>query len=337
MLNRRRSIARCRTRTRAVVTTLLVATLAGAGAFAGSARAQAYPARAVTLICPYGPGTGIDLIGRILAQKLGDTWGQAMVVRNQPGASGAIGAEAAARAAPDGYTLAIMATSHIINQHMARNVKDVVSDFAPVAPVGSLPHVLAVPAAFPAKSIKELIAYAKARPGEVNFAALSGSATWFLGMLLKSSADIDIRHVAYKSTTDALPDVLAGRVPVWFTTVASAIPLVKAGKIRVLGITSGEKRASVMPDVPSMIESGLPALDISQGLFILAPLGTPPAIIAKLNADITRAVGLPEVRERLATEGAEPRTATPAALGAELKSESARWAKLVKDTGLRSE
>lgn len=311
----------------------LVAALA---AGAGSAWSQGYPERPITLVCPYGPGTGIDLIARILAQRLGEEYGQPVVVRNQPGASGNIGADVAAKAAPDGYTIVILANSQIINQHISKNVRDVQKDFVAVAPAGTLPYLLGVPSQFPAKSIREVVAVAKSKPGEINYGTVPASLPHFLGVMLKSSADIDIRLVPYKSTTDAIGDVLSGRVPLWFTTVATALPLVNSGKVRALGVT-GEKRAAVLPDVPTMTEAGFPALDISQSFFYLAPAGTPPAIVAKLNADITRAMGNKDVREKLANQGVEPATSTPEQLAALLRSEYVKWGRIVKESGIRTE
>lgn len=297
---------------------------------------QAYPVRPVTVIVPYGPGTGIDVITRILAQKLGEDYKAGVIIRNLPGASGNIGAEAAATAAADGYTVATIANSHFINQYLGKNVRDATRDFVPVAPIGTLPYFFAVPVDFPAKTIQEVISVAKAKPGEVNYAALPSSVPHFLGVMLATAGNIDIRMISYKSTTDAITDVMAGRVPLWFTTLPSAVPFVTSGKIRPLAVT-GNKRSASLPNVPTMIEAGFAQMDIGSSTYVVAPLNTPAAIVTRLNADITRAMGSKDVIEKLNGQGLAITTSTPAELGEAMRAELAKWGTIIKASGLKPE
>jgi tripartite-type tricarboxylate transporter receptor subunit TctC len=302
----------------------------------GVAGAQAYPTRPITLICAFGPGTGIDITARIIAQKLEEKPGYTVVVKNQPGASGNIGVDAAARAAPDGYTLIIVGNSQIITQYMSKNARDVVKDLVPVAPAGTTPFVLAVSSSLPVTSMKELVALAKSKPGELNYAGVVATLPHMMGVSFNMAANIDIRLVSYKSTPDAMTDVLSSRVPIWFTSLASAYPQAKAGKVRVLALT-GDKRSALLPDVPTMTEAGYPELDSGSMTFIMAPAGTPPAIVAKLNADITAVVASPAVTEKFAEQGVEPNTGTPEELGATLRKEVDRWGRVVKAAGIQPE
>jgi tripartite-type tricarboxylate transporter receptor subunit TctC len=303
---------------------------------AASAYAQTYPNRPITCIVPFGPGSGNDVIARIVAQKVGEQWSQPMVVENRAGASGAIGMQLAARAAPDGHTLVIASTSHIVNQFVSKVSYDIVKDFAPVSLTGALPYVVAVTQASPAKSMSDLVAIAKAQPGKLNYAAVPGGVPHFMGEMLKSARGLDMVMIPYKSTTDAEVDVIAGRVQIWFTTVASALPQAKGGKVRVLGI-SGAKRSAVLPDVPTMAEAGLPTVDVTVGFFFLTPAATPAPAVQALNREIVKAIDTKEVRDRLAAAGVEPRSSMPEALDALLKSEVARWGRVIKESGVRLE
>jgi tripartite-type tricarboxylate transporter receptor subunit TctC len=317
------------------VAILLVSSAALALA-AGGALAQIYPSKPVAFVVPFGPGTGNDIIARILAQKVSESWGQPMVVTNRPGATGGIGLEIAAKAAPDGHTIIIASTSLIINQHLSKARPDIVRDFAPVSLAGTLPYVLVVPEALPARSMKELVAMAKARPGKLNYTATIGGLAHFLGEMLKSAGDVDIVLIPTKLSSESEADILSGRTEIWFTTVASALPHVKAGKMRILGIT-GDKRASMLPDVPTMSEAGFPTLDASAHFLILAPAGTPKPVVSALNREIVKAVESKEVKDRLVAAGVEPTTSTPDELGTLIRNEVARWGKIVKETGIRVE
>jgi tripartite-type tricarboxylate transporter receptor subunit TctC len=309
---------------------------AGLVSAAGPAPAQSFPSKPITIIVPYGPGTGNDVIARIIAQNVTETWGHAMVVENRPGANASIGAELVAKAPPDGYTVLIGSSSSIVNQYTSKDVRyDMVKDFAPVGFCGSLRSVLAVNNDVPAKSMKELAELARARPGKLNYAA-SSAATRLMAEVFKSAAGIDFQIIDYKLTATGVTDVVSGRVEMVWTTTATIAPLVASGRLRALGIT-GDGRAAVLPEVPSMAEAGFPALNVNVDFFILAPAGTPKPIVAALNAEIVKSIANKEVRDRLAAAGVDPKSSTPEALGEFIKSDAARWSKMVKDIGFRVE
>jgi tripartite-type tricarboxylate transporter receptor subunit TctC len=301
---------------------------------AGPALAQGYPSKPITFIVPYGPGTGNDLIARVISQQVIESWGHSMVVENRPGAAGAIGTELAAKAAPDGHTILIASTSQIINPYVSKVPYDILKDFAPVIVPGALPYLLAVPNASPAKSIKELVAEAKAHPGKFNYAGSFGSVSHFMGEMLKSAGGIEIALITYKSTSDAVTDILANRVQIWFTTMATGVPLAKAGKVRVLGV-AGDKRAPVLPDVPTMAEAGYPTLDVSARFYILAPAATSPSIVATLNREIGKALATKQVRDKLSGAGVELQSTTPQQASELLRKEVALWGKVVKESGVQ--
>lgn len=298
------------------------------------ALAQNYPTKPITFVAPFGPGSGNDVIARIVAQKVSENWSQPVVVENRPGASGGIGMETTAKARPDGYTVVIASTSHIVNQFVSKTRYDMLKDFAPVSVTGSMPDVVAVTHASPARSMNELVAIAKSRPGKINYAAVPGGVPHFMGEMLKSARGIDIVMIPYKSTTDAEVDVISGRVEIWFTTMASALPLMKGNRVRILGV-SGEKRAAVLPEVPTMADAGLPTVDVTVGFFFLTAAATPKPIVDALNREIVKAIDTKDVRDRLAAAGVDPRSSSTEELDALLKSEVARWGKIIKDSGVR--
>lgn len=301
---------------------------------AGPALAQKFPTKPISFIVPYGPGTGNDVIARLISQKIGNNLGQSMVVENRPGAAGAIGTELVAKAAPDGHTILIASTSQLINPYVTKVRYDILKDFTPIIVPGVLPYLLAVPAASPAKSMKELVAVAKSNPGKYNYAGSFGSVSHFMGEMLKSAGGIDIALITYKSTSDAVADVLANRVQIWFTTMATGVPLAKGGKVRVLGV-AGDKRSPVLPDVPTMAEAGFPTLDVSASFYILAPAATPRAVIGTLNGEIGKALAAPDVKEKLAASGVEIKGGTPEEASARLKNEVAMWGRVVKESGVQ--
>lgn len=313
---------------------MLVLSMAGWVLAAGELHAQSYPNKAISFLVPYGPGTGIDVVARVIAQKLSDNWGQPVVVENRPGATGGIALEMTAKAPPDGYTIIIASGSQIINQHASKARYDMVRDFAPVSLAALQPLVLAVSNDSSAKSMSELVALAKSRPGKLNYAATPASTFHFMGEMLKSAQKIDLVMIPYKSTTDAVTDLVSGRVEIWFTQLPTALPLVKSGKIRVLGI-SGEKRSNLLPEVPTMVEVGTPEIDVSSTLFIVAPAATPRPIINALNGEIAKVLATKEIADRLTASGFEPKSSTPEELGAFIKSEVVRWGKVVKESGIR--
>lgn len=315
---------------------VLVLSTAGLVLAAGNASAQSYPSKPITFLVPYGPGSGNDVIARILSQKVMENWGHLIVVENRPGAAGSIGLEATAKAAPDGYTFVIASTSQIAFQHASKARYDMARDYAAITLPGSVPNTVAVATSSSAKSLKELVAMAKAAPGKLNYAGQIGGVPQFLGEMLKAAGAIDIAMVPYKTSSDAESDVVAGRVEILFTTMATAVTLAKAGKIRVLGIT-GNKRAAVLPDAPTMAEAGFPTLNASIDFFILAPAATPKPIISTLSGEFVKALGNKDVREKLAAAGVEPKATSPEEADAFLKSEVARWGKIVKESGVRVE
>lgn len=301
---------------------------------AGPALAQKFATKPVSFIVPYGPGTGNDVIARLIAQKVGSNLGQPMVVENRAGAAGAIGTELVAKSAPDGHTILISSTSQLINPYVTKVRYDILKDFNAIIVPGVLPYLLAVPSASPAKSMKELVSLAKASPGKYNYAGSFGSVSHFMGEMLKSAGGIDIALITYKSTSDAVADVLANRVQIWFTTMATGVPLAKSGKVRVLGV-AGSKRAPVLPDVPTMAEAGFPTLDVSASFYILAPAGTPQPVIASLNREIGEALASQDVKKKLSASGVELLGGSPEEASARLKKEVAMWGRVVKESGVQ--
>jgi tripartite-type tricarboxylate transporter receptor subunit TctC len=307
------------------------------GIASSAAYAQNYPTRPVNFVVPFGPGTGNDVIARIIALKVNETWTQQMVVDNRPGASGSIALEMVAKAQPNGYSIIIASTSQVIAQFVSKVRYDMVKDFAPVSIAGTLPYVLAVSSVSPVKSVNELVALAKSRPGKMSYSGgMIGGVPHFMGVMLNAAHGLDLIMVPYKSTTDALVDIFSGRVEVWFTTMASPLPQVKSGRVRVLGVAGG-KRTPALPDVPSMQEAGVPTLDVSVSFFILTPAATPKSAVSVLNQEIVKAINAKDVRERLTAAGVEPMSSTPEELDDLLKREVAKWGKVIKESGYKME
>lgn len=303
----------------------------------GLAHAQSYPAaRPIRFIVPYVPGGGVDFVGRTVAQKLAETWNHAVVVENRPGAGTNIGSELVARAAPDGHTLLVGGVPNTANMTLIRKMPyDVVKDFTPVCRMTTAPNVLVVHPSVPARSVKELIALAKAHRGELTFASAGvGSSNHLSGELFRIMAGIDIVHVPYKGGGAAVTDLLAGQVSMYFGTTPSSMPFVRAGRLRALAVTSAQ-RSAVVPDVPTIAESGLPGFEQSAWHGLLAPAGTPPAIIGKLNDEIVRILRLPEIADRLAAQGVDVIASSPAEFAAFIRQDVAEYAKLVKTAGIR--
>ena len=313
---------------------VMLLSVAGFVLGAGTALAQNFPNKPITFIVPYGPTSGNDAIARILANKISDNWGNPVLVVNRAGATGGVGLEATAKSAPDGYTIVIASTSQIINQHLSKVRYDFVKDFAPVSLSGTLAYSAAVLKTFPAKSMNELVARAKASPGKLNFTGTIGSIAHFMGEMLKSGSNIDIVMIPNKLAADAEADVLSGRVEIWFAPLNSVLPYAKTGRVTVLGV-AGEKRAVELPDVPTMAEAGYAALDVTAAYFILAAAGTPKPIVTALNRELVKAMASKDVRDRLAAIGVEPMSSTPEEVGALIKSEVGRWGKIVKESGIR--
>ena len=303
-----------------------------------TAFAQSYPSKPIRVVVPATPGGAIDLAARTIGAKLTEAWGQPVVVENKGGAAGIVGSDSVAKAAPDGHTLALVASSHAINPSLyAKLPFDTVKDFAPVILTHVVPLVLVVNQALPAKSVNEFISYAKANPGKLSFASSgNGGAPHLSAELFKAMAGIDMLHVPYKGSTAAHPDLLSGQVPVMFDTVVAIAPHVKSGKVRALGVTT-TRRSAVLPDVPPISQAGIPGYDTSTWGGVLAPGGTPADIVAKLNAEIARILKMPDVRERMMNAGSEPGGGTPGQFKAFIDAEMIKWAKVVKDSGAKAD
>jgi tripartite-type tricarboxylate transporter receptor subunit TctC len=309
-------------------------TLAACALGVGPAAAQKFPAKPIQFIVPYGPGSGNDLIARVIAQKIGDSMGHPLVVENRSGAAGAIGTELTAKATPDGHTILIASTSQTINPYVTKVNYDLLKDFAAITVPATLGYVLAVPSSSQAKSIKELVALCKANPGKFNYAGTFGSASHFMGEMLKSAGDIDISLVSYKSTSDAVADVIANRVGIWFTTTATGIPLGKSGKVRIIGV-SGKERLGIIPDTPTMVEAGFPTLDVGVNFYILTAAASPKAAVQKLNEAFGKALASKEVKDKLAAQGVDAKGTTPEEAATILRDEIAGWGKVVKASGVK--
>ena len=313
-----------------------LAVLAGFALIGLHANAQPYPAKPIRLVVPYTPGAGTDTIARILAQKTGESLGQQVVIDNRPGAGGTIGTEIVAKAPADGYTLLFAPTSHAINPGIYPKLGyDTQKDFAPISVVASLPVVLAVEPSVPATSVRELVALAKSKPGQLTMAS-SGNGTVFhlTGELFKDAAGINIVHVPFKGGAPAVAALLGGQVNMTFETSVTLVPHIRSGKLRALGVAS-PRRIALLPDVPTLAESGFPNLLAENWYGLYAPAGTPKEAIARLYAELNRAIHSPEVREKLAQQGAEIRENTPEQTAVFLRSEMVKWAKVIKDSGAK--
>ena len=323
-------------RTRAAVFAC-IATLAGSGA--GSALAQNYPAKPVRIVVPQAPGAQSELFARMLGQKLGESLGQSVINDPRPGAGGAIGAEVAARAAPDGYTL-LFGTNSTHGSNPALYAKlpyDAVRDFAPIALTVGMPYVLSVHPSLPVTSLKQLIAFAKSKPGQLYYASAGNGSTHHLsGELLRSMARINIVHVPYKGGPPATAATVGGEVSMLFNTVGSVQPSVKSGRLRALAVTT-TSRSGALPDVPTMAEAGLPGFQMQSWFGLLAPAGTPRPIISRLNAETNKALNTPEMKSAIATMGANVMSGSPEQFADHIKSEIGRIGEIVKAAGIKAE
>ncbi|MYN13378.1 tripartite tricarboxylate transporter substrate binding protein [Pusillimonas sp. TS35] len=313
---------------------LAVGAVATAAAVAAPSAFAAYPEQPIRLVVGFSAGGTTDVSARIIGKELGDALGQPVVVENRPGAGSNIAAEQVARAKPDGYTLYMVAVTSTINQTLYKNLRfDIQKDFDPVALAVKVPNVLVVNPKVPAKSVKELVDYAKANPGKMNFASSgSGTSIHMAGELFKQLAGVDVVHIPYKGSSPAVTDLLGGQVDFMFDNMPSAWPHVEAGKLRALAVTTAE-RSETAPNLPTMKESGFPTFDVSSWFGVLAPAGTPKDIVEKLNVAIREALKKPEVKKQLAQLGAVPADTTPEQFGAFIKSEVETWGKVVKTSG----
>jgi tripartite-type tricarboxylate transporter receptor subunit TctC len=302
----------------------------------GAQAQQPYPSKPVRVISPAPAGGNADAVARTIAERLSAALGQPFVVENKPGAAGNIGTEMAASAPADGYTLVEIITANTINATLYPNLSfDLSRDFVPVGLAATLPLILVVHPSVPASSVAELIAYAKKNPGKLNYASAgSGTGGHVAGELFKTMAGLDVQHVPYKGATPAVTDLIGGRVDFFFDGMPSALPHVQAGRLKVLAITT-KTRSPTIPNVPTVAEAGLPGFEVSLWLGFMAPAGTPMDIVNRLNKEINDAVASASVRERFARLGLEPLTATPQEFGALIRSETAKWAEMIKRSGAR--
>ena len=318
---------------------LLTAAALGAFALAGPlAHAQAWPAKPIRIIVPYPPGSGTDIMARRLGQRLGDRLGQPFIVDNRAGAGGSIGTEAVAKSAPDGYTLGIVDTGALaINPAIYPKLGyDPLRDFVPVIEVSQLPFMLVANPSLGVSTVGELIALAKREPGRINYASVgNGSAVHLATEMFKKQAGISLTHIPYKGSAPALTDVLAGTTPLMFVNLLSGLPHVRSGKLKVLAV-GPSTRLSALPDVPTVAEAGLPGYDFQAWIGIIAPAGTPTAIVDRLNSEIRSALTVAEIRDQLVNEGGMQIVGGSAAqFGSHLAGDIDHWRKVVKETGAK--
>ena len=308
------------------------------GVLAPIGHAQTYPNKPITIVVPATPGGAIDLAARLIGAKLTAAWGQPVAIDNKGGAAGMLGSDMVAKAAPDGHTLALVASSHAINPSMYKKLPfDTLRSFEPVVLTHVVPLLLAVSPGVPAKNVAELVSWLKANPGKASYASSgSGGAPHMSAELFKTMAGVDVTHVPYKGSTAAHPDLIAGRVELMFDTVAAIAPQVKGGTVRALAVTTA-RRSAVFPDLPTMQEAGIRGYETSTWGGLLAPAGTPKEVIAKLNAEVNKALAAPDVREKLAAAGIQPAGGSPQQFADFIQSEMTRWGKVAKDAGVQPE
>jgi tripartite-type tricarboxylate transporter receptor subunit TctC len=311
----------------------ILAALMAAAAFAAPAQAQ-YPDRPIKIIVPFGPGGFTDVAARILQKELAPAIGQSIIIENKPGAGSTIGTAEVANAKPDGYTLLMISTTHVISPHMYKQLPyDPIKGFAPVMKLAEGPYVLAVHPSLPAKDVKELVALARAQPGKIDYASSgNGSAQHLVGALFASSAGVQLNHVPYKGSNQAMNDVIAGQVKVTFAGVPNVLPNMASGKLKALAVST-KKRYADLPDVPTLDEAGVPGYDATVWLGLLAPPGTPRDVVQKLNVAVAKVLNTPESRKLMASAGVDVATAGADEFGRLLQAELDRWGKVVRDTG----
>ena len=314
---------------------LICATMLAVGA--SGASSQSYPVKTVRIVVPFAPAGSTDITARIIAQKLSDAWRQQVIVDNRAGAGGNIGAELVAKAAPDGYSLLLATTGVMaINHRLYRTLPyDAIRDFAPVTQIGGLPLILIVHPSLPARSVKELIAIAKAKPGQLSYASSGvGGATHMTAEVFRMLAGVDIVHIPYKGSGQAMVDLIGGQVGMAFDQITSSLPHVESGKLRALAVTSARRFASV-PNLPTMAEAGVPGYEAVSWNGIAAPAGTPKDIVVRIQGEIARVLQLPDIKERFFKDGIEPVGSTPEQFAAHIRSERAKWEKVVERAGIK--
>jgi tripartite-type tricarboxylate transporter receptor subunit TctC len=316
---------------------LITSSLVLLAASASCLHAQSYPTKPIRMINPFSPGGSLDLVARSLAKSMSAELGQQVVVENRPGAGGSIGIEAVAKSPPDGYTLLAVQTSLVINAVLQPKVPfDPVKDFAPISKTSQYMFFLVVHPSLPPRSVKQLVALAKAKPGAINYASVGiGSGTHLAGELFNYMTGTKMTHIPYKGTGQVMPDLLGGQVAVHFGST-SVVPYVKSGRLVPLGVT-GAQRSGVLPQVPTIAESGLPGYEVTAWNALFAPAGTPAAIVQRLNGLVKTGMALPEAKAVMEAQGLDLATGTPEELGALVKAELAKWAKVIKAAGIRPE
>ena len=305
---------------------------------AAAASAQDYPARTVRMVAPFAPGGATDVLTRIVSQKLNERWGQTVMVDNRVGASGNIGAEVVAKqSAPDGYTLLVAGAPHAINMSLFKNLRyDLAKDLAPISGIATFPSLIAVHPSLPVRSVKELIALAKARPNELNFGSAGNGSPNHLSMeLFKTMAKVSMTHIPYKGGSGQMvTDLIAGQVQLASMGLPPSIPYVKSGRLRAIAVTSA-KRSPLLPDLPTVAELGLPGFDVTSWYGVFAPAALPQALLARLNGDVVAVLGTADTKERLSSLGAEPAPMTPDEFGRYVRDEIAKWARVVRESGAK--
>jgi tripartite-type tricarboxylate transporter receptor subunit TctC len=300
-------------------------------------RAQGYPVKPVRIIVPFAPGGGSDFIGRFIAQRLSDSWGKQVIVENKPGAGGMLGVEQGVKAAPDGDTLVLLASSYTVNPSIYKLNFDPVADITPIIQLSQGPLLVVVRPSLPVKNIKELIALAKSKPGQVNFASSGqGSVIHLATELFDTMAGIRMNHIPYKGTGPALTDTIGGQTDVFFSSTATAMPQVQAGKLRALAVTTA-KRIPALPDVPTIAEAGVPGYDVVLWHGLIGPKGMPKDIVERVNGEATKALKLKETAQQLQNDGVAPAGGTPAQFAETIRKEIGMWKKVVTDAGVKVE
>jgi len=301
------------------------------------AHGQQYPARPVRMVVPFSPGGPNDIIARLIGHRLGEALGQQVVIDNRPGGGGNIGTDAVAKAPPDGYTLLSAGAGSLIMNPLLMKVPYTSRDFAPVSLMATAPNVLVVHPSVPANTVKELIALARAQPGRLNYASSgNGSSAHVAVALFASMAGVALAHVPYRGTGPGVNDLLGGQVQLAIFGIPPVLPYIKNGKLRALGV-SGKQRSTELPEVPTVDEAGVPGYEVSLWYGLLAPAGTPPAIVARLASEVARIVRAPEMREKLLAQGAEPVGGTPEEYAAVIRSDTALWTRVIRETGIKAE
>jgi tripartite-type tricarboxylate transporter receptor subunit TctC len=321
-----------------IATCAIVGLAASAPALAQQHLAQSYPSKPIRLIVPFVAGGGTDLVARAVAQKLTEAWGQAVIVDNRPGANGTIGVEIAAKSPPDGYTLTIISASHSVNVNLHKNLPyDLIKDFAPITQLTTQPYVLVVNSGLPVNSVRDVITMAEANPDRLNYGSSGiGGLSHLSGVLFATLANIHLTHIPYQGGSPAMEAVIGGQIEMLFSTLLQSHAQIVAGKLRPLAVTTAI-HSPAAPQLPTMIEAGVPGFVVAGWYGVLAPAGTPAPIIAKLNTEMVRILHMPDVRDRLAGDGSEPVGSTPEAFVAHIKSEIAKWRKVIVEANIAPE